>query len=211
MPSLFDHCSFQSDSEDSDEDEENISHPEAARPLETDALSLQPPTPLVSSRLAVYDVGFPKPPLDELSISSVAASFGGESASSEGRGGSTPLRPNPILQLDEVEEEEDIQKGDAKRFKPISIAQRAQATSRLICPLADVVQTMPRSIAHQAKSSVRAHQDELQVYHLTRASISKSPEAFPWAWVGSTLILLKAPLFASINLQNPLLGSPLVQ
>ncbi|CAB9496374.1 expressed unknown protein [Seminavis robusta] len=167
LPSLFDRSSFETESEaDSGEVEGNISKRvalEGADDEDGEASSLQPP------EMVVDESGFPKPvDIDGRSISSVAASFGGESGSSGGRPISTPLRPNPILQLDqdEMEELRRTEDGDDKMeyFKPINVA-RTQATSRLVCPLADVVQTKPKD--EFASVGPQRYQDELQIYHLT--------------------------------------------
>jgi PH domain len=170
LPSLFDRSSFLSDSED-EEDVDSNAHTEAVQaPADDIGLCVEPPR-LVSSLGVVDGHGRPKPvETDGRSISSVVASVGGDSASSEEMSYSTPLRPNPLLQLDlaDVEETQEGYLVEDKCFKPISIAQFGQATSRLVCPLADVVQTRPRALTKQERVSVvEAHQDELQIYHLT--------------------------------------------
>jgi hypothetical protein len=73
----------------------------------------------------------------------------------------TPIRPNPLLQLD-VEDYEDHEKTDYQR-SPAAITENGRATTRLVCPLADVVETKPN-----ATFSVNSEQNvQLQVQHLT--------------------------------------------
>jgi len=78
---------------------------------------------------------------------------------------STPERRNPLLQLDE-DDESDVQpnlcatSSQSESSKSV-FANREHATSRLACPLADVVQT------RQSGAGLPSGNEELQVYHLT--------------------------------------------
>ena len=75
--------------------------------------------------------------------------------SSEG----TPIRPNPLLQLDndetETHERLEYQKS------PTAITKNGRATTRLVCPLADVVDTNATSKVDDQ------HNEDIQVQHLT--------------------------------------------
>jgi len=110
--------------------------------------------------------------VDARSISSVAASFGGDSRSSRSVGRShcsSPLPPNPILLLDQ-EEKEDEEQDEALRFRPINVAQSGNATSRLVCPLADVVRTRSNVVLHNDRSphgEPKSPKEDLQIYHVT--------------------------------------------
>lgn len=107
---------------------------------------------------------------DARSISSVAASFGGDSRSIGRSQGNSPLRTNPILQLDQEEVEENREErlvDEVACFKPINVAQSGNATSRLVCPLADVVQTRPNVLLQSTPDVNRPRQEDLQIYHVT--------------------------------------------
>lgn len=71
---------------------------------------------------------------------------------------STPERLNPIVQLDIEDEEDDrvSELGDSK--SNFMITDNGHATNRLVCPLADVVET---------KNTLDLELDQLSVYHIT--------------------------------------------
>ena len=167
VSSLFDGGSSDSDSETEDEATDIKAQLGIAVSSKYKGNKAAPTAELATGKIGVYQ------PVhidtDARSISSVAASFGGGSNSSIGRSqGSSPLRPNPLLQLDQ--EEDEVRSKEEKLFKPISVAQSGNATSRLVCPLADVVQTKPNLLLHKGRRTIegaRSNQEDLQVYHVT--------------------------------------------
>lgn len=172
IASLFDRSASESDTEaDEGEDSGSLLGLKEEPKSEVNILPSEVParTPSLHS---MSETGFPKPVYDGdgRSISSVNASFGDSTCSGEKSRRSTPLRPNPVLQLDLSMESKPSQENvdESKHFKPINVAESGQATSRLVCPLADVVKMKP--IPHQDQTPVddnRSHQEELQIYHLT--------------------------------------------
>ena len=154
LASLFDGNSSDSESETEEREDEQL--PEGTTKQDGEKLT---------SVISAQDL--PEHDVDSKSISSVAASFGGDSnGTCERSRTSTPLRPNPLLQLDQDDDDEQRRKDEEAQashtFKPISLAQRGSATSRLVCPLADVVGTNEMSSAPS-----QTHQKDLQIYHLT--------------------------------------------
>jgi hypothetical protein len=94
---------------------------------------------------------------------------------SVGTGGSTPERQNPLHHLDDDDEDDSSRDmNDNGREKPRypattlvtfsskSVQQNGQATSRLVCPLADVVETRSST-----RTSDHNPHEEFQVYHVT--------------------------------------------
>ena len=162
VASLFDRSASDSESE-SEEFEDGKGSPLSASP------SFMVTKPNLEDKFEmkkpVYDE------IDERSISSVAASFGGSSVGRSSE--SSPLRPNPLLQLDKSEEEPEQvphQMDEARLFKPISVAQRGTATSRLVCPFADVVKTKPKRMVVQTEGVSAAAEkpcQDMEIYHLT--------------------------------------------
>lgn len=82
----------------------------------------------------------------------------------------SPNRFNPLLKLDESDDDEHHQSHNNREEKKRilystskHITENGQATSRLVCPLADVVETNGYSAAHQ---NLELNED-LRVYHLT--------------------------------------------
>jgi hypothetical protein len=78
---------------------------------------------------------------------------------------STPERPNPLLQLDEDDdgsEQPNLCAASSQSESSKSVfANKDQPTSRLVCPLADVIQTK------RSGFDLSSGNEELQVYHLT--------------------------------------------
>lgn len=113
---------------------------------------------------------------DSAFAESIASIPHGTSMASVDTGGSSPERQNPIHKLDEDDDDDscDDLRDDEKKETPIfsgttfvkpsskSMTENGQATSRLVCPLADVVATKVNSSAIDPEAT-----SGLQVYHLT--------------------------------------------
>ena len=165
VSSLFDGSSSDSDSETEDEATDIRTQLGIAVPQKDKGKKTSATVGLAKGKIGMRQPAYGD--IDARSISSVAASFGGGSNSSVGRSlGSSPLRPNPLLQLDQ--EEDEVRSKEEKLFKPISVAQSGNATSRLVCPLADVVQTKPNLLLRKGTiDGIRSNREDLQVYHVT--------------------------------------------
>lgn len=139
VPSLFD-----DDDSNSESDDDELEHPvfHSRTPSVSSMAMEQSDADEGRGRISIR-------PLDEVNISSSSQA-------------STPERPNPLTQLGPDSPERGSGLLQVEPRAPIT---REHATSRLVCPLADVVGTRNRSKPESTVVSTGV--EELQVYHLT--------------------------------------------
>jgi hypothetical protein len=80
----------------------------------------------------------------------------------------SPERVNPLLELDDEKHEEESKRNFCKPSSPKLITENGKATSRLVCPLADVVDVRGRfAIGNDVGSADDEGNSDLRVHHLT--------------------------------------------